>query len=200
MKKFIDARGVECPKPVILTKEAFEDINMTSVEIKVDNMVAFENVKRYVDKCGGKIEEILKDKDDITIIISRDGGVMPSEESDVVSETAGDGVCYVITSREIGRGDALLGKKLMDAFISTLSDYKTAPKAILFMNYGVFLCLDDSEALESIKVLHEKGTEIIVCGTCTNYLDVTERVSVGILGNMYDLVEIYNSHSKVISL
>ena len=42
--KEIDARGLECPRPVILTKKALEETD--EVSILVDNLAARENVKR----------------------------------------------------------------------------------------------------------------------------------------------------------
>lgn len=200
MRKFVDARGVDCPKPVTLTKEAFDDPKMTFVEVKLDSQVALENVKRFIGKYGGKIDEMLKNGDEVTIIASRTSE--PKADSKSVSKNSEiySDISYVIATSEIGKGDAELGKKLMSAFLSTLAEYKTLPSTIFFMNHGVLLCVQDSPSLESLKKLEEKGVEIIVCGTCTDYLKVTDNVSVGILGNMYDLVELYGNSSKVISL
>ncbi len=200
MRKIIDARGVDCPKPVTLTKEAFDDTGMSAFEIKLDSQVAFENVKRYIEKCGGKIDEMLKDGNDITLTVSRDKATTQDEKVTVNSTNEVNGISYIIASSVMGNGDEKLGKKLMNAFLSTISDYAIMPKSLFFMNHGVHLCLDDSEALDAIRALMEKGAEVIVCGTCTDYLGVTERVAIGILGNMYDLIEIYNGDNKVISV
>lgn len=198
MKKLVDARGEECPKPVMLTKEAFDDENINSLEIKVDNLVAFENVKRFIMKRGGVIDEILKDESEYTIICKKDTDEKSISNIEIVSENKK--IAYVISSNEIGKGDSRLGQKLMNAFITSLVDEKYLPKTLFFMNYGVYLCLKDSEVINVLKKLNDAGVEVIVCGTCTDYLQVTENVSVGTLGSMYDLMEIYSSDVKVISL
>ena len=50
MAKEIDARGLDCPQPVILTKKALEGEN--EVVVFVDNDIAMENVKRLGSNLG----------------------------------------------------------------------------------------------------------------------------------------------------
>ncbi len=42
----VDARGLSCPEPVILTKRALKNRPQT-MEVLVDNRAALENVSRY---------------------------------------------------------------------------------------------------------------------------------------------------------
>lgn len=53
--KRIDARGLSCPQPVVLTDQAIAAGN-TNLEILVDNEVARENVMRLAAKRGFKAE------------------------------------------------------------------------------------------------------------------------------------------------
>ena len=48
----VDARGLSCPEPVILTKKAFDSYNAFSV--LVDNEVAKENVTRFCENKKAK--------------------------------------------------------------------------------------------------------------------------------------------------
>ena len=50
MKK-VDARGLSCPEPVILTKKALESKEAV-YEILVDNVTAKENVSRFAQHQG----------------------------------------------------------------------------------------------------------------------------------------------------
>lgn len=50
MKK-VDARGLSCPEPVILTKKALESKEAV-YEILVDNVTAKENVLRFAQHQG----------------------------------------------------------------------------------------------------------------------------------------------------
>lgn len=49
--KQVDARGLSCPEPVILTKKALES-KETAYEILVDNATAKENVSRFAQHQG----------------------------------------------------------------------------------------------------------------------------------------------------
>ncbi len=46
MKVEVDARGLECPKPVIQTKKALENLKEGSILTVVDNAIAKENVSK----------------------------------------------------------------------------------------------------------------------------------------------------------
>ncbi|WP_115641284.1 sulfurtransferase TusA family protein [Clostridium putrefaciens] len=47
----IDARGISCPQPVLMTKNALIN-NPIEVEITVDNATAKNNVERYMRQSG----------------------------------------------------------------------------------------------------------------------------------------------------
>ncbi len=50
----IDARGLSCPEPVILTRQAMTD-GAASYEVIVDNNTSKENVTRYAEHQGYKV-------------------------------------------------------------------------------------------------------------------------------------------------
>ncbi len=51
----IDARGLSCPEPVILISQAMKS-GEAAYEIKVDNRVSRENVTRYAEHQGYKVD------------------------------------------------------------------------------------------------------------------------------------------------
>ncbi len=53
--KKIDARGLSCPQPVVLTDRAIAEGN-TEIEVLVDNEVSCENVQRISHKRGFKTQ------------------------------------------------------------------------------------------------------------------------------------------------
>lgn len=61
----VDARGLSCPQPVVLTMEALKQ-NAEAYEILVDNQTALNNVSRFV-KNAGKTASVTE-KDDEYII------------------------------------------------------------------------------------------------------------------------------------
>jgi len=67
--KRIDARGLSCPQPVVLTqKELKEEFNV--LEVIVDNKVSKENILRLVKK-NRMTAELREEGDDTVIIIEK---------------------------------------------------------------------------------------------------------------------------------
>lgn len=52
--KTIDARGLSCPEPVLLTRNAMGEKG-SAYQILVDNVTACENVKRYAGSQGYQV-------------------------------------------------------------------------------------------------------------------------------------------------
>lgn len=50
----VDARGLSCPEPVILTKRAASS-NPKELKVFVDNNVSMENVRKFLQKEGYKV-------------------------------------------------------------------------------------------------------------------------------------------------
>ena len=50
----IDARGLSCPMPVVMTQKAVQKDAPASLEVLVDAQVAVENITRYAQSQGYK--------------------------------------------------------------------------------------------------------------------------------------------------
>lgn len=61
MVKKIDARGISCPQPVLMTKKGLEK-NPEGVKVLLDNTTACMNVTRYLEHVGYKVN--IKESDD----------------------------------------------------------------------------------------------------------------------------------------
>ena len=187
MSKKIDARGLECPQPVILTKKALEDNN--NVTVIVDNEAARENVRRMGKSVGADpvVEEMGNDEYRIHISKKNGTGLLekPAKEIKPVSDDA-DLPVIVISSDKMGRGDDELGQILMRSFIHTVIEQDEIPGALIFFNTGVKLIVNDSPVIDDIRELEKNGAEILVCGTCTNYFNI-EEIGAGTISNMYDI-------------
>jgi tRNA 2-thiouridine synthesizing protein A len=68
--KRIDARGLSCPQPVVLTDQAIAAGN-TDLEILVDNEVARENVMRLTAKRGLKTDTRREGEDILILAVKR---------------------------------------------------------------------------------------------------------------------------------
>ncbi|SHO58209.1 sulfurtransferase-like selenium metabolism protein YedF [Vibrio quintilis] len=107
---------------------------------------------------------------------------------------------YIVGSDTLGKGDDVIGSKLMNAFFNVSSEYDQVPASVFFMNTGVKLCIEGAPALEALKKLAEKGTEILVCGTCLDFFGIKDKLAVGQVGTMHDLIGIYHHQTEVITL
>ena len=187
MKKVIDVRGLDCPKPVLRTKKALEQGGFDKLEILVDNKAARDNVSSFLEKSGHKIDRVKETIGDFTIYATIKKAEAKVPEQNEAASTAGKTV--FISSDSLGIGSDDLGRKLMKAFTFTLTELDTPPNRLLFMNSGVYLCLNDSDSLPNLKILAERGTDILVCGTCLNFFEVSEKLAIGKVSNMYDIAD-----------
>ncbi len=202
MKK-VDAKGLECPQPVLLAKKALEET--AGVEISVDNETAVENLKRLGTKlkCGLNIDE--KEDGTFTVTLMKSGGG-EEESSDTetrsapVTGTGGSGpLVIVISSERMGRGDDELGDILVRSFIHTLTELDEYPESIILYNSGVKLAAKDSPAADDLHLLEEKGVDILVCGTCANYYEITGDLGAGRISNMYDIAGLMTGAGRLVS-
>ncbi|MDW8002356.1 MAG: sulfurtransferase-like selenium metabolism protein YedF [Deltaproteobacteria bacterium] len=189
----VDARGLGCPEPLILTKNAIEKHD--EVEVLLDSPSALENIKRMaLDK---KLEiKVSEENGTYRVLI-----VKPKTEDakpETVRENQDKNTVLVITSQAMGRGDEELGKVLMRAFLHTVSEIEKKPEKIVLYNEGVILAKKDSSCLEELKTLERQGVEIILCGTCVNYFKIKEDIRVGRISNMYEIVEALFSAKRIL--
>ena len=89
-------------------------------------------------------------------------------------------------------------KILMKSFLYALTQQDELPDTILCYNGGAKLTCEGSESLEDLKDLAARGVEILTCGTCLNFYGITEKLQVGSVTNMYDIVERMSSADRVI--
>jgi len=88
----------------------------------------------------------------------------------------------------------------MKAFLNTLWDYQPRPAKLLFINSGVMLTTEGSEVLEALKLLEKEGVKIFSCGTCLDYYGVKEKLRVGKVTNMYEIVDALLTAGKVVNI
>jgi selenium metabolism protein YedF len=189
MGKVVDARGLTCPQPVIMTKKAMEEPGSEELTTIVNQKVALENVSKLAQSQGYEFE-VKQEDDDYYIHMTRVGG------SDEDAGTKGEDIAIMIRSNLFGQGEAELGQVLMKSFIFTLTELDAPVKHIIFMNSGIFLTIEGSPVLDTLKVLENKGVEILSCGTCLDYYQAKDKLAVGSVTNMYTALEILTTTAR----
>ena len=194
MEKKIDAKGLACPKPVILTKKEMDQSKLGDVIlVEVDNEMAVANLRKLANSQEAEYaSKKLGDKQyQVRITVTKEGN-RGSEMPQEMENCAIGGVkktVVVISSDKMGEGEVELGNILMKGFVYALTQLETLPATILLYNKGAYLSCEGSPVLEDLQTLCEAGVEILTCGTCLNYYGLGEKLKVGSVANMYMIVE-----------
>ena len=106
----------------------------------------------------------------------------------------------LINDNGMGRGEAPLQQTLIGKYLELLLQHDQLPAAICFYTEGVKLVVTGSPVLERLSQLESRGVRLIICSTCLNYFELTDKVQVGIIGGMPDILEAQIKASKVITL
>ncbi|MDY6853631.1 MAG: sulfurtransferase-like selenium metabolism protein YedF [Thermodesulfobacteriota bacterium] len=196
MKNTIDARGLACPQPVINTKKALEEIEEGIITVIVDNVTSRDNVRRFAKSqgCTVKIDE----KDGEYHLDIAKGFICDIESSPQNAKEDSNIIIY-INSDAMGIGDEELSRTLMDAFLKTMIIAEPQPSKLVFVNSGVKLAIEGSDMVGYIKEMEKKGVEVLLCGTCLNFYGLKEKVQVGAVSNMYDIIDLLMEADRVIS-
>lgn len=198
-EKRIDARGLPCPKPLILVKKTLGEMSPGGqIEILLDDATARDNVVRFLQDYGCKP------------VCTETAGTFTIRATAVTPPVAGprpeeycrpDGVSrpYVLVLNRLfmGTGSEELGKILMQACINSLVETTPLPSAILFYNAGVNLVCESSPVLPALRDLESRGIRMLVCGTCLDYFDLKQKLLVGRVSNMYDIMQTIASAGAV---
>lgn len=200
MKKKIEvnAIGKTCPIPVIMVKNAIKDLEEGIIEVIVDNEIAFQNIEKMCIEKNLNYNLIKeKNKYVIDIFIEKIKDIKENIfKEEIIAKSSQTTI--VIDSDEMGKGDEKLSKTLMKGFIYTLTEMENLPKTIIFYNKGVLLVTEESESSQDIKKLFEMGVEIFTCGACVNFYGLTDKIKIGTITNMYNIIDIQMKSNKII--
>jgi selenium metabolism protein YedF len=193
--EIVDARGLACPQPVILTRQALAD-GREWLEVLVDNEAARDNVVRFAGFAHCAVEAVTVEGEVRRIRIRAGAGVDSAAPAERVIEPARrpaavppivQGTTVLITGAGIGRGDEQLGALLMRGFLYTLTEAEPTARRVVLMNGGVRLAVAGSEALVNLRRLEARGVEILACGTCLEFHQLREQLAVGRITNLYEI-------------
>ena len=105
-----------------------------------------------------------------------------------------------ITREGMGSGDLDLQKKLIGKYLTLIEQSDMLPSVITFYTDGVKLAVEGSPVLAELAKLEQRGVRLILCGTCLEHYGLADKIKVGIMGGMTDIIEAQYRAQKVISL
>jgi intracellular sulfur oxidation DsrE/DsrF family protein len=118
----------------------------------------------------------------------------------VTDASARPSIVIQITRDGMGHAEGELRLRLVDKYFQLLLDSDMLPSAICFYTEGVKLVCEGSPVLEPLRALSERGVHLIVCSTCLEYFGLKNRVRVGLVGGMPDIIDAQWRADKVITL
>ena len=191
-----------CPLPVVNAKKAAERLNSGDVlTVLVDNEIAVQNLTRFAEHKGFGVSAEKKADREYAVIMTISGAVAEEtreEEIACVMDSRRKGMLVVLSGNVMGTGDPKLGTSLMKAFVFALTKQDQLPDTILCYNTGASLTCEGADTLEDLKLLESEGVTILTCGTCLDFYGLKEKLAVGGVTNMYDIVERMESAAQII--
>ncbi|MCR4440509.1 MAG: sulfurtransferase-like selenium metabolism protein YedF [bacterium] len=196
MSRIVDARGLACPQPVILTRKALQESD--ELVVIVDNETSRQNVSRMAEKSGYTVQSETR-PDGIYLHITK-GGQLEAPAKAAAAKPAQGPLVLAISQDRMGHGDQELGSILIGSFFHTLNEMHPLPQTIIFFNSGVYLVVEGSPVLQDLQALQAQGVQILACGTCLGHFGLKEKVAVGEVSNMYTIAETLLGAGKVVNL
>ena len=201
MEKTIDCRGMACPLPVVNAKKAAEELHGgDTLTVLVDNEIAVQNLQRFASHKGFGVQSEKKAEKEFAVVMTIGEEQPQAEEPSVACavDTRKKGMLVVLSGNVMGTGDAKLGTSLMKAFVFALTKQDRLPETILCYNSGAYLTCEGADTLEDLKSLEAEGVTILTCGTCLDFYGLKEKLAVGGVTNMYDIVERMENAAAII--
>ena len=202
MEKIIDCKGMNCPLPVVNAKKAAEELHADDVlTVLVDNEIAVQNLTRFAEHKGFNASAEKKaDKEYAVIMTISDAAAEETRDEEIacVMDSRRRGMLVVLSANVMGTGDAKLGTSLMKAFVFALTKQDQLPDTILCYNTGAYLSCEGADTLEDLKLLESEGVTVLTCGTCLDFYGLKEKLAVGGVTNMYDIVERMENAAQII--
>lgn len=197
--KEIDARGLACPAPVLMTKDAVETGAAERVRVIVDNRASRENVSLFLESRQFQVSCEEKDGDFYITGEGTPGATAIMAETELPDADLKK-IMVMVTTDRMGYGDDALGLKLMLNFIKTLKEMGGELWRLVLVNNGVKLAVTGSAALADLQALAASGVTILVCGTCLTHFNLLDEKQAGETTNMLDIVTAMQLADKVVNI
>lgn len=203
MEKTIDARGQSCLNPLAMAKNVLKTLSVDDkLNVVVDNIASAQNLEEMAEQMNLPSQKIQQGTDYVVSLFVKKSFFVPQYDEVKKDETLKIKTSFivVIDSEFMGRGDEQLGANLLKSFIYTLASSEELPTKIIMYNSGVKLAIDGSAVLTDLKKLQNVGVEIFVNDMSLEYYGLKDKLAVGKLISMSDLIKMQVEGRKIIKL
>ena len=202
--KELDCRGMNCPAPVLHVRDALASEASHEITVLVDNEAARQNVSRFLEHQSYQVTSE-EEGELFRVVAARGEGTSSAAPASSPSSALKPGVgskkiMVLITSSHMGHGDDALGDMLMFNFIKTLKEFGPDLWLVAFVNSGVCFTSEGSEAVPFLRELAANGVQILACGACLAYFHILDKMQVGEVTNMLDIVTGMRQADSVVTI
>jgi len=106
----------------------------------------------------------------------------------------------LVTQEGLGRVDPVdrqFGVEMFERFLHAFESQPIRPTTICFYTNGVKLVCEGSPALLSLGLLNGMGVRLVICRTCLEHFRLTDKVKVGEVCGMNDIVALQIGRAHV---
>lgn len=106
----------------------------------------------------------------------------------------------IINQHGMGHGDPELGRKILKTFLTKAPGAFDSLEAIAFYNAGVRCLIEGSELLPALSTLSDSGVDLLACGTCVDHLELRDKIRIGVVAGMDDILREIEAAEKVVTV
>jgi intracellular sulfur oxidation DsrE/DsrF family protein len=106
----------------------------------------------------------------------------------------------MVTANGMSNADPELSKILFSNYLKLIDEENLIPNAILFYGEGVKTVTENSPFLDALLNLEKKGVNLIACKTCLIFYNLIDKIAVGKVGTMNDIIHYQWGVDKVVTL
>ncbi len=109
-------------------------------------------------------------------------------------------IAVMITREGMGEGPRELSLILVKNYLTLLKSENRVPSFICLYADGVKLACEESSVIRELKALEESGCKLIICKTCLNFYNLSQKLMCGTVGTMLDIIDVQHNTTKIINL
>lgn len=193
----LDCRNLECPEPIIKTRDALNSLKIgQSLEILVNSLPPRENISRFLTTNSYEFE-LNEDGSEVKFSLTKTHEL---KDSSVEAYSCGipSYASKVVYLNEDSAGSGEVGRSLLSKFLGAIPNLSNKPTKIICVNNAVFMTTDRSHPCFSVlKDLESRGVEILTCGSCLEAYKLVDKLSIGKMTNAYEVMEILSGYEVI---
>lgn len=195
----VDCRNLECPEPIIITKDTLNKIKIGDrFELVVNEIAPKENIKRFLttNNISFKTEE---DGNELIFFITKTNEIQNQDISQYNCEIPTNATKQkLIYLNDDMAGSGEVGKNLLSKFLGAILNINNKPKTIICVNNAVFMTTNRSHVCYNVlKNLEANGIEIYSCGSCLEAYKLVDKLSIGKITNAYEVIDMLTKYEVI---